>query len=168
VKRILLRLVVAVGALALLGACGRSIGDDCQTSVDCSANGDRSCDLSQPGGYCTVEGCDDASCPDSAVCVRFFPERFLSKPCDPLCEDVKEMTCTQPVPTNDCAPDELCLDVGLCARRASERRLCGKACSSNDDCRGGYECRPANTRGSMPLLSNPNGTAKFCAPRTTT
>ena len=51
---------VALGlAMLLASACGRDIGDECQTSVDCDPNGTRACDLSQPGGYCTVLGCDE-------------------------------------------------------------------------------------------------------------
>ena len=34
------------------------MGDSCQTSTDCDPNGNRVCDLSQPGGYCTILGCD--------------------------------------------------------------------------------------------------------------
>ena len=55
-----------------------------------------------------------------------------------------------------CAADEFCLDAGLCAPLSKELRYCVKTCSSNDDCRGGYECRLAGTRGSMALTSNPS------------
>ena len=50
-------------AVLMASACARTIGDDCTTNVQCSALGDRFCDLSSPGGYCTVEGCDSTSCP---------------------------------------------------------------------------------------------------------
>jgi hypothetical protein len=146
-----LRLALGVGALAALAACGRSIGDSCSTNAECSANGDRTCDMSQPGGYCTIEGCDANSCPSDSICVRFFPEQFLTKVCNPAV-------------ITDCSADEVCLAVGLCAQRADERRVCEKSCGSDDDCRGGYQCRPGGTQGSMPLLSDPNATASFCAP----
>jgi hypothetical protein len=45
-------------------------------------------------------------------------------------------------------------------------RNCAKTCSSNDDCRGGYECRGAGTPGSMLLSATPGATAAFCAPAT--
>jgi hypothetical protein len=66
-------------------ACGRKIGDDCKTQLDCNEEDDsRTCDISQPGGYCTIEGCDETSCPKEAVCVRFYPaEEFLTDHCDP-------------------------------------------------------------------------------------
>jgi hypothetical protein len=66
-------------ALALLGlapalalsACSPTIGAGCVQSTDCSSQGNRVCDTSQPEGYCTVIGCADNSCPDHAVCVTF-------------------------------------------------------------------------------------------------
>jgi hypothetical protein len=67
--------------------------------------------------------------------------------------------------TNDCLSDEVCLDVGLCAKRSYEQRACAKTCGGNDDCRGGYECRLAGTAGSMLLSADPNAMAHFCAPK---
>ena len=59
-------------AMALvLGGCTPSIGDRCNSSTDCSVQGNRTCDTSQPGGYCTVLGCTANSCPNSAACVVF-------------------------------------------------------------------------------------------------
>src|SRR5262245_47832083 len=69
-------LLLAVAATAGAG-CSREIGDDCVTAVDCNPNGSRSCDSSQPGGYCTIQGCDERSCPEEAVCMRYFPAQFL-------------------------------------------------------------------------------------------
>ena len=156
--------MVSFLALALLATwlagCGHDIGDDCLSSVNCDPRGTRSCDLSQPGGYCTMTGCNETSCPSEAVCIRSFPEMYLSKPCDAACED---QTCVTGQ-TDDCAPDELCLDAGLCAKRSQEQRACAKSCEQNDDCRGGYECRLAGTRGSMVLAQNPAASARFCAP----
>ena len=45
--------------VCLAPACGKEIGDSCSTNVDCAQDGTRDCDLSQPGGYCTVNGCDE-------------------------------------------------------------------------------------------------------------
>ena len=74
--------------LALVGAgCGKQIGDSCQVSSDCDPNGVRICDLSEPGGYCTILGCDETTCPSEATCIRYFPVQYLTKPCNPYCED---------------------------------------------------------------------------------
>lgn len=175
--RAALRLTVVVAAAAAaLGGCGHDIGDGCSTNTDCSTNGDRTCDMSQPGGYCTIEGCDTTSCPSGSVCVRFFPEQFLSQPCDPACEDTDPASttgskcpdrvpiCTAPAATNDCSADELCLPSGVCAPRADEQRLCVKGCGSDSDCRGGYQCRAGGSLGGLPLLVDPCATASFCAP----
>lgn len=58
----------------VLWGCTPSIGDDCDTALDCSAQATRLCDQTQPGGYCTLPGCDMGTCPDEAVCVLFRPE----------------------------------------------------------------------------------------------
>ena len=66
--------IAALAALAaLLGAlgCKPEIGDDCQVSTDCSNVGDRLCDTTQPGGYCTIFNCEPGTCPEEAVCVAF-------------------------------------------------------------------------------------------------
>ena len=149
----------------LVPACGAKIGDSCTTNVDCDQYGNRDCDLSQPGGYCTVNGCDELSCPSEAVCIRIFPYEAPGK------------TCTADA---DCTSDGLCLpDVpdSFCVPRAAERRYCELRCGSNGDCRGGYVCREAgievkdwtptsNTYGSIALVANANlsTVVKFCAP----
>jgi len=55
-----------------LPACQAKIGDSCDNNVDCSPDGDRICDLSQPGGYCTIPDCAPDTCPGEAVCVQFW------------------------------------------------------------------------------------------------
>jgi hypothetical protein len=127
-------------------ACTKKIGDDCRSSIDCSQDSERTCDISQPGGYCTIEGCDEHSCPDESACIRFFPRLYLTKPC-----------------AQGCAVDELCVG-DMCAPRSSERRYCAKTCSNNGDCRGGYICREAGKEGSLPLTANPDSPVHFCAP----
>jgi hypothetical protein len=62
--------LLALAALALSG-CTPSIGDKCVLSTDCSIRGDRLCDTSQPGGYCTIFNCSTNSCPDNSACVYF-------------------------------------------------------------------------------------------------
>ena len=154
-------LVALLFVVAATG-CRREIGDECVTAVDCNPNGSRSCDATQPGGYCTIQGCDETSCPEEAVCMRYVPAQFLTKPCDPVCGANGAPDC--PVPS-DCDADEICLDAGLCAPLSTELRYCVKTCASVDDCREGYECRLAGTRGSMALTANPAAVVNFCAPR---
>jgi len=66
--KVLLPVVLGLG---LCAGCASEIGDECGANVDCSANGDRVCDTSVPGGYCTVLGCRAGSCPEEAVCVQW-------------------------------------------------------------------------------------------------
>ena len=149
----------------LLPACGHNVGDSCSTNIDCTQDGSRICDLSQPGGYCTLDGCDDSSCPSESVCVRFFDQKFPTG------------TCSSPPGTiGECRADELCVVCGpsssqpeplsCCVPSTSERRFCALKCGSSGDCRGGYVCRTSATDGSLALTSDPNSitTAKFCAP----
>lgn len=155
------RALATLCCFALLApACGDEIGDSCTTNVDCSQDGTRDCDLSQPGGYCTITGCDERLCPSEAVCIRIFPYDSPGTACASDAE---------------CSSSELCLPDGFCVPRASERRYCEKKCGSNGDCRGGYVCREAgiegkpstqSTYGSIALLANMNESTvvKFCAP----
>ncbi len=141
-----------LAAVPVLAACGRKIGDECKTNFDCNqSDSTRICDIAQTSGYCTIEGCDERSCPDDSVCVRFFPRKFLNRPCNPMGSE-------------QCQADELCLDSGVCAPRALERRYCVQSCGGNDDCRGGYECRLAGTLGSMSLSKPSASSVHFCAP----
>jgi hypothetical protein len=70
----LFRPLELVAALALAGSllgCTPSIGDACSFATECSARGDRICDTTQPGGYCTVANCGRGTCPEGSVCVLF-------------------------------------------------------------------------------------------------
>jgi len=155
--------LLLVGLLA--PACGKKIGDGCGTNIDCASDGTRICDLSQPGGYCTEDGCDDSSCPSGSICVRFFAQKFPTGYCPN----------TAPGTIGECQADELCVVCGpssaepeqsCCVPSASERRYCANKCGSDGDCRGGYVCRTSNTLGSLALLPDPNdgAIARFCAP----
>jgi hypothetical protein len=146
--------------VVLVSGCGKQIGDSCSTNVDCAQDGTRDCDLSAPGGYCTVDGCDEQSCPSEAVCIRVFPY------------EAPGATCSTDA---DCNGDSLCLPEGFCVPRASERRFCERTCGNNGDCRGGYACRQAGiagqdttttTYGSIALVANANQSTvvKYCAP----
>jgi hypothetical protein len=120
--------------VALASGCGKEIGDSCLVSTDCDQNGLRECDTTggSPDGYCTIQGCDYDTCPDEAVCVRFFSGEFENK----LCTYATEGTSTF-----DCTLDELCDLDGHCVPRSSETRFCMRKCSTDGDCRSGYECR---------------------------
>jgi hypothetical protein len=108
------RALALFGLIAMLGsaACSPTIGASCTQSTDCSSQGNRVCDTSQPEGYCTVFGCADGTCPDQAACVAF---------------DVMLPGCQY----NDYQ-----------APARTSRALCLAHCRSNSDCRTaeGYVC----------------------------
>jgi hypothetical protein len=146
---------VVVLALVFAAGCGKEIGDSCIVSSDCSPNGDRQCDISQKEGYCTVQGCDYATCPEEAACIRFFTGQFENKDC---------------ASNNDCSLDELCNLKSKCVPRSSEVRYCMKTCESDGDCRDGYECRDIalmRAHGGEPVLEPgtpiDENAPKFCA-----
>ena len=128
-----LRATAAIAALLATAACGDEIGDECSLSSDCSTQGDRVCDITSPGGYCTVIGCDYDTCPEESVCVRFFSVADTNRTCEPREEDLAGR--------DDCTPDELCTLSGTCVPRTAEIRFCMRTCGGNGDCRDGYECR---------------------------
>ena len=101
--------VVTVAALSF--GCAPKIGDECETSVDCSQGGERLCDITQPGGYCTVFNCEPDSCPDDSVCIAFAAQPSAH----PACQ----------------------ISDGL---SRFSRSFCMASCSSNSDCRSGYQC----------------------------
>lgn len=104
-------LLLALLATIAVG-CKPKIGDDCQRSTDCSAAGDRLCDITAPGGYCTVYNCEPGSCPeDESLCVLFGAER------SPVAE------CKDPQAPSPYA-----------------RTFCMATCDSSSDCREDYEC----------------------------
>jgi hypothetical protein len=163
--------LAAVVLLAAASAgCGHNVGDNCRTNVDCSPAGDRFCDTSAPNGYCTIDSCDQTSCPDEAVCIRFLTP-VLNRPCT--------FDAAHPNSQSDCNAGERCVcdattasgctnGLAHCAPEASERRWCQYKCSDDSDCRVGYQCRRTGTLGAepVPTTANPAGApAMFCAPR---
>jgi hypothetical protein len=76
--------VVLCAALAFAG-CAPRIGDSCETSAECP--GGAICDVTAPGGYCTLDGCDAESCPDGTVCIEFDSQNSF---CLEYCEDTSE------------------------------------------------------------------------------
>ena len=53
-NRAVTMMVLALTSALALASCGKKIGDSCQTASDCDPSGTRICDISQPGGYCTI------------------------------------------------------------------------------------------------------------------
>lgn len=158
-------LLALAAAAVLSGGCGHKIGDSCSNSADCDpSGGSRTCDLSQPGGYCIIEGCDARSCPDDSVCGRFFPDQQFTQatlPCNP-----------DPTVASGCKADEVCVRDGSlnngtgasCVRATLEKRACVQSCGSDGDCRGGYICRPFGFCGAIQLTLDPQSTFKYCVP----
>ena len=64
--------------MVVLG-CQPDIGDPCNTNAQCSLTGDRLCDPTSPGGYCTQFNCLPGKCPDEAACIGFYGK--LSNAC---------------------------------------------------------------------------------------
>ncbi len=60
---------LAVFALASASACANIVGDSCGDQTECGRQ--MFCELSLPGGYCTVRNCLDNGCPDEGVCIQF-------------------------------------------------------------------------------------------------
>lgn len=108
------RLVVVAGLVSLsaIAGCTPEIGDKCRVSTDCSINGDRVCDTSQPEGYCTQLDCQGGGCGDEAACVLF----------------------NSALP--GCGYDDR---AGRSGSRVA-RSFCAAKCESNGDCRDGYVC----------------------------
>ncbi len=163
-------------AVLLVAGCGSKIGDSCKTNIDCSPLGDRFCDTAPPNGYCTQEDCGSTTCPSEAVCIRFFTA-VADEPCtvgDPTL-GISQGTCTNPDERCVCDVTDdngTCLNNGNghCAPSSTERHWCQRTCSSDSDCRDGYECRRTGTFGAEPIptFDNTKGIpAKFCAPKPT-
>jgi len=164
----LLLLITGAGAAALAG-CSKEIGDGCTFSTDCSPNGDRICDSSSIGGYCTIAGCDYSTCPGEAACVQFFTGNFSNEKCEPT----KPPDACAADATQCCSLDELCALNGHCVPRSSEHRFCMRTCNSDSDCRAEYECRDIAkmiAHGGQPVLApgvpvDEAHAPKFCAAR---
>ena len=167
-KKILTNLtfILFVNSVFLIGiSCEAEIGDSCSSSTDCSSKGDRICDVSSPGGYCTISGCQADSCPSESVCISFYPPELLVQPCNPITEDAwGENT------SNDCNESEVCLSSGYCAPTIFEHRYCMKKCSKDSDCRSNYKCIETSTAPYAQKTPNDSqntattGFAKFCSP----
>ena len=123
-------------ALSALAGCTPSIGDKCVLSTDCSIQGDRLCDTSQPDGYCTIFNCTGNLCPDEAACVMFHPNV-------PGC------------PYDDRA--------GLVGSRTA-RTFCVYRCQKDSDCRSNYVCADPRQDPWRGLILDDNQSQKVCIP----
>ncbi|MCB9576842.1 MAG: hypothetical protein H6717_07435 [Polyangiaceae bacterium] len=104
---------VAAAALLFAAGCNPQIGDSCSVSTDCSNVGDRLCDTTQPGGYCTIFNCEPGSCPDEAICIAFSSSVSLA------CEDpqgggrLRRTFCMRSCEgDSDCRGGYRCIDMG--------------------------------------------------------
>lgn len=128
------------GALAL--GCTPKIGDECSVSTNCSATGDRLCDTTQPGGYCTLFNCEPGTCPADSVCINFGTTLAAGPGC---------------TPSQGNSP--------------YQRSFCMANCSGTSDCRPGYECLDLSgseaSKTSFPtlgaVLADSSGNGKVCA-----
>jgi hypothetical protein len=106
------KLLLLLAVIAAATGCKPEIGDECQVSTDCSAADDRLCDITAPGGYCTIFNCEPGSCPeDESLCVQFGAQRS---------------------PIDDCQNEQ--------SPSPYARTFCMATCESDSDCRGGYRC----------------------------
>jgi hypothetical protein len=122
------KLLLLAALAAVAAGCKPKIGDDCRISTDCSAAGDRLCDITAPGGYCTIFSCEPGTCPeDESLCVEFGARRSLR------CKD-------------------------NFARSPYARTFCMATCDKNSDCRSGYVCAdlgdPGNPWSAQPIDTN--------------
>jgi hypothetical protein len=121
-------LFAATAAAALTAGCAPKIGDKCTVSTDCSVNGDRLCDSTQPSGYCTVFNCEPNACPDDSLCVE-FTEPTCTSPAesDRFTRTFCMASCTA---DGDCRAGYTCLDITHDPERMvvdinpSSRRIC--------------------------------------------
>src|SRR6185369_5903818 len=113
------KLLLLCALLALASGCKQKIGDDCKISTDCSAAGDRLCDITAPGGYCTIYNCEPGTCPeDEGPCVEFGAQRARAA----ACQDKQS-----PSPYG--------------------RAFCMAKCDDDSDCRSGYTCQDLSQPG---------------------
>jgi hypothetical protein len=106
------KLLLLVMLAAVAAGCKPKVGDDCKLSTDCSAAGDRLCDITAPGGYCTIYNCEPGTCPqDESLCVEFGAQRSPNVACQDL---------QSPSPYG--------------------RAFCMATCEKDSDCRVDYTC----------------------------
>jgi hypothetical protein len=126
---------LAAAWLSFASGCSPDIGASCTTSLNCSQMGDRVCDTTMPGGYCTVFSCEADSCPSEAACVAY-------------------RQWTSAVPACQSPNDDRMI-----------RTFCMLRCSKNSDCRSGYVCADVNIIGNpwgASLADTTNRDGRIC------
>ena len=127
--------ILAAALLGVASGCSPDIGASCTTSINCSQMGDRVCDTSMPGGYCTQFSCEPDTCPEEAACIAFrqWPSAVTA------CQDPSDTRML--------------------------RTFCMVHCSDNSDCRSGYICADLNAVGNAwgaSLADRNNRDARVC------
>jgi len=115
--------IAAASLAAALAACQPLIGDECETNIDCSEDGDRFCDRTQPNGYCTIVDCEPNSCPAEGVCVEFFEgvhaRSYCMRQCDKTSDCDRDLyVCVEPDPAICTILDDPFGLKGYCAPRS--------------------------------------------------
>jgi hypothetical protein len=128
------RIALGLSLLAAIAACSPEIGDKCAVSTDCSVRGDRLCDTSQPGGYCTQLNCGGNGCADEGSCVLFGSA----------------------IP--GCGFDDRSGPFGSRVARS----FCMAKCESNGDCRDGYVCADPRKFPWNAVILDDNQTKRSC------
>src|SRR4051812_12230223 len=126
--------VASVAAIAL--ACSPNIGDKCSISTDCSSQGDRLCDTSQPNGYCTQLNCIGNKCADESMCILF----------------------------NAATPGCTYTDRSGPAASRIARSFCMAECTKSSDCREHYVCADPRTAPWSAVILDDNQGRKSCLP----
>src|SRR5262249_21358700 len=117
-----------------------------------SPNADRICLDAERDGYCTIQGCDVSTCPQEAVCVRFFTGSFSNHVCDPtrsssvgkppgaMCTDKAECAgnvckvLSSPPGTTDMACAACTQDAQCSNNQALDGHFCNLATGNCDEC----------------------------------
>lgn len=119
----------------LLVGCSPKIGDKCDLSTDCSSAGDRLCDPTQPGGYCTIFNCEPGGCPEESVCVAFKRSVSAAEGCPEGDTRLQRTFCMANCESNsDCRSGYECLDLsaannGIGATVVERGSFSGKVCA---------------------------------------
>jgi hypothetical protein len=121
-------------AVLVLVSCQPEIGDSCSNASDCSQQGERTCDITEPGGYCTIFGCNIDNCPEEAACIGFQSVVSIAPECS-----------------------------SLQARPRLQRALCLRTCKKNSDCRSGYACVDMAQENPWGAQVISRGSGKVCA-----
>jgi len=145
------RLTLWLGSvvLAIVTGCSPKIGDKCTVSTDCSAQGDRICDITEPGGYCTEFNCEQNSCPDNAACINFGTTLSIG---DPGFTGQPNHPATVPAA---CMVSQ--------GNSPYQRSFCLAVCESDSDCRPDYSCIEPETIGGVKSDTDSFRRGKVCA-----